>query len=333
MNTNTLVVITGPTAVGKTDLCVSIAKHFNCEIINADSRQFFKELSIGTAKPTKEEMDGVKHHFVDCFSISKEYNANHFEQDVLALLPELFEKNNIVILTGGSGMYMDAVCNGFDSELPSSDEELRDELEQIYHKYGIEILQEKLRQLDPVFYQEVDLSNINRLYRAIEVCILAKTPYSSLRKGIHQKRPFNVIKIGLNRDRDELFDRINRRVDNMMNDGLLYEVESVIKDREHNALKTVGYRELFEYIDGNCELEFAIEKIKTNTRRYAKRQLVWLNRTNDYKWFNPTNKQEIISFISNSIDHGNSSNCPRKNNSNCKLYYRNWINNSFCFKQ
>jgi tRNA dimethylallyltransferase len=293
----TLVVITGPTAVGKTKLCVEIAQHFKCDIISADSRQFFKELSIGTAKPTPEEMQNVIHHFVDSNSITERYNVNDFEQDVLQLLPQLFKQNPFVILTGGSGLYIDAICDGFDNDLPQGDEAIRIELEELYNKYGIEILQEKLKQLDPIFHQEIDLSNLKRLYRAIEVCLLSGKSYSELRQGIKQKRPFNIIKIALNRDKEELYNRINLRVDLMLKDGLLEEVKQVDEYRNVNALKTVGYRELFDFLDKKTTLEEAIDKIKVNTRRYAKKQLAWFNRNNDYNWFHPNEKELIINYI------------------------------------
>lgn len=293
----TLVVITGPTAVGKTNLCVELAQHFNTEIINADSRQFYKELSIGTAKPTKEEMKNVPHHLVNSHSINQTYNATNFEQDVLALLNNLFKTHSIVILTGGSGLYIDAVCNGFDENIPEGNEQLRTELEQLYNKYGIEILREKLKQLDPDFYQEIDLKNINRLYRAIEVCLLSNSSYKQLRQGIKQNRPFNIIKIALNRDKEELYNRINQRVDLMIQNGLIDEVKQVLPYRTHNALKTVGYTELFDYLDEKLSLPEAIDKIKVNTRRYAKKQLAWFNKSNDYNWFHPNETEKIISFI------------------------------------
>lgn len=297
----TLVVITGPTAVGKTNLCVELAQHFNTEIINADSRQFFKELSIGTAKPTAEEMKNIPHHFVNSHSITETYNATNFEQDVLILLNQLFQKYSLIILTGGSGLYIDAVCNGFDENIPEGNEQLRNELETLYNKYGIELLQEKLKQLDPDFYQEIDLNNIKRLYRAIEVCMLSNGTYAELRQGIKQQRPFNIIKIALNRDKDELYSRINKRVDLMMQNGLLEEVKQVKKYRNHNALKTVGYTELFDYLAEKYTLAEAIEKIKVNTRRYAKKQLAWFNKSNDYKWFHPTEKEQMITFINKSV--------------------------------
>ena len=297
----TLVVITGPTAVGKTILCVDLAKHFETEIISADSRQFFKELSIGTAKPTSAEMQNVTHHFVDSHSIKQAYNATNFEHDVLGLLITLFKKHSIVILTGGSGLYIDAVCNGFDDNIPEGNEQIRTDLEQLYNKYGIELLQEKLKQLDPEYYNTIDLSNIKRLYRAIEVCMLSTTSFTNLRQGKKQIRPFNIIKIALNRDKEELYNRINLRVDIMMDAGLLDEAKQVFEYRNHNALKTVGYTELFNYLDGFYTLEDAVEKIKINTRRYAKKQISWFNKSNDYSWFHPDKKERIIEFIETSI--------------------------------
>lgn len=298
---NTLIVITGPTAVGKTNLCVELAQHFNSEIINADSRQFFKELSIGTAKPTPEEMKNIPHHFVNSHSITESYNATNYEQDVLTLLTELFKKYPLVILTGGSGLYIDAVCNGFDENIPEGNEQLRKELEELYQKYGIELLQEKLKQLDPEFYQEIDLNNIKRLYRAIEVCMLSSNSYKELRQGIKKPRSFNIIKIALNRDKEELYSRINQRVDMMMQNGLLEEVKQVSEYRNHNALKTVGYNELFDHLDGKCSLPEAIEKIKINSRRYAKKQISWFNKSNDYNWFHPNQTNKIINYINSVI--------------------------------
>lgn len=297
-----LVVITGPTAVGKTDLCVKIAQYFNTEIISADSRQFYKELAIGTAKPTSEEMQNIKHHFIDTHSIASDYNVNDFEKDALLLLDKLFLKYKIVILTGGSGLYIDALCDGFDEDLPGSDENIRIELEELHQKYGIQILQKKLKQLDPAFYKQIDLNNVKRLQRAIEVCMLTGQKYSTIRQGNKQRRPFKVLKIGLNKDRDELFERINKRVDIMMQGNLLDEVRSVINHKDKNALKTVGYTELFDYLDGKLTLEEATEKIKVNTRRYAKRQIGWFNKSGDYKWFNPNEIEAIKSYISLNIN-------------------------------
>jgi tRNA dimethylallyltransferase len=299
--TRTLVIITGPTAVGKTDLCVQLAQHFNTEIISADSRQFYKELAIGTAKPTLDEMKDVTHHFIDSHSISENYNVNKFEKDALVLLEKLFEKHQIVILTGGSGLYIDILCNGFDEEVPGSSPEIRKEINELHQKYGIEILQEKLKQLDPTFYAEVDLNNFNRLERAIEVCLLTGQKYSDIRKGNKQTRPFNILKIGLNRDRQELFDRINLRVDLMLDAGLEEEVKSVANFKDNNALKTVGYSEMFDYLEGELSLTEASEKIKVNSRRYAKRQIGWFNKDKDYKWFHPSQIEAIKNYISSEI--------------------------------
>tara|TARA_B100000809_G_scaffold30390_1_gene26371 strand:+ start:1495 stop:2409 length:915 start_codon:yes stop_codon:yes gene_type:complete len=297
----TLVIITGPTAVGKTVLCVKIAQHFNTEIISADSRQFYKELAIGTAKPTLEEMKDVTHHFIDSHFISENYNVNKFEKDALVILEKLFEKHQIVILTGGSGLYIDILCNGFDEEVPGSSPEIRKEINKLHQKYGIEILQEKLKQLDPTFYKEVDLNNFNRLERAIEVCLLTGQKYSDIRKGNKKTRPFNILKIGLNRDRQELFDRINLRVDLMIEAGLEAEVKSVVNFKNNNALKTVGYSEMFDYLDGELSLTDATEKIKVNSRRYAKRQIGWFNKDKNYNWFHPSQIEEIKTYISSKI--------------------------------
>jgi len=297
-----LVVIAGPTAVGKTQLCVQVAQHFNTEIISADSRQFYKELAIGTAKPTFQEMQNVKHHFVNFLSIQQNYNVNEFEKEALVVINKLFKQHQIVILTGGSGLFIDALCDGFDDDLPGADEQLRAELETLYQKYGIEILQKKLNQLDPKFYQKIDLNNIKRLTRAIEVCMITGKPYSELRKGTKQNRPFNLLKIALNRNREELFERINLRVEKMIQEGLLNEVKSVLVDKDKNALKTVGYSELFDFLEDKCTFEQAITNIKINTRRYAKKQINWFSKDTDYQWFHPDEINEIINLITITIN-------------------------------
>lgn len=299
MNQKTLIVITGPTAVGKTTICVEIAQLFKTEIISADSRQFYKELAIGTAKPTTKEMDGVPHHFVDSHSITEVFNVNDFEISALKKLETLFKKHDNVILTGGSGLFIDILCHGFDEGIPTSNSAIREEIETLHNKYGLEILQEKLKQLDPIFHQKIDLNNYKRLERAIEICLLTGKTNSELRQGIKQKRPFNILKIGLQRDRTELFDRINQRVDIMMNNGLLEEVKSVVNYQNHNALKTVGYTELFSFLNNELSLNEAIEKIKVNSRRYAKRQIAWFTKSGDYTWFHPTDKNAIVTFIKN----------------------------------
>ena len=299
-NKPTLVIITGPTAVGKTELCVKIAQHFNTEIISADSRQFYKELAIGTAKPSSEEMDGVKHHFIDSHSIEENYDVNKFEKDALSILDKLFKKHQFVILTGGSGLYIDILCNGFDDAVPGSNKEIRVKIKELYQKYGIEILQEKLKQLDLNYYKTVDLNNYNRLERAIEVCLLTGNKFSDIRQGNKQERPFNILKIGLTRDRQELFDRINLRVDLMLENGLMDEVKSVIKHKENNALRTVGYTEIFDYLEHKISLQEATQKIKVNTRRYAKRQIGWFNKSGEYQWFHPNDIDAIKKTISSS---------------------------------
>lgn len=296
-NKPTLVVITGPTAVGKTALCVKVAKHLKTEILSADSRQFYKELAIGTAKPSVEEMDGIPHHFIDSHSITEDFNVNDFEKEALTILAQLFQTQQYVILTGGSALYIDILCNGFDEEVPGSSPEIRVQINDLYLKYGLEILQEKLKQLDPEFYKEIDLSNYKRLERAIEVCLLTGKKYSEIRKGTKQERSFNILKIGLERERTELFDRINQRVDIMMQQGLVEEAKSVLEFKNVNALKTVGYSELFDYFEGNCTLAEATEKIKVNSRKYAKRQMAWFNKNIEYTNFHPNNIQEIINFI------------------------------------
>jgi tRNA dimethylallyltransferase len=297
----TLIVIIGPTAVGKTATSIRLAQKLNAEILSADSRQFFKEISIGTAKPTPEEQAAVKHHFIDNRSIREDYNASDFEKEVLSFLSDYFEKKKTAILCGGSGMYIDAVCKGFDTEVPTSDPSIRAKLNENFENGGIESLQEQLKKLDPEFYQEIDLNNSKRLLRAIEVCLISDKKYSEIRKGKVAERPFNQLKIGLNIERSNLYDRINQRVDIMIEEGLIEEARSVFQYRNHNALKTVGYRELFNYFDKKCSLEEAIEKIKVNSRRYAKRQLTWFKRDDSIKWFAPSQDEEILQYIRNNL--------------------------------
>ncbi len=292
-----LIVIVGPTAIGKTILGIQLAKHFNTEIISADSRQFYKELAIGTAKPTAVEMDGIPHHFINSHSISDNYNVSDFEKDALSKLTKLFIKKDKVIVVGGSGMYVDALCYGMDEGIPDPDEAIRAALQAILDREGLLPLQEQLKELDPEFYEQIDLQNTNRLMRAIEVCLITRQSYSSLRKGIAKERPFNIIRIGLSMERADLYERINKRVDLMVSAGLIAEANEVLPYRNHNALKTVGYRELFSYFDGEIGLDDAIEKIKVNSRRYAKRQLTWFKKDKNIQWFIPEQLQEIINFI------------------------------------
>ena len=291
-----LIVISGPTAVGKTDTGVELAKVFNTEIISADSRQFYKELRIGTAAPTQDEMQGIKHHFIGNLSIHDYYNVSKFENEVLESLKQLFKKNKYAILLGGSGLYINAVCEGID-ELPDADVSLREKLNFEFNRNGIEYLRDKLKQLDPEFFAIVDKSNHKRLMRAIEVCITTGKTYSSLRLNEVKQRDFDIIKIGLNRDRQELFDRINNRVDIMIKNGLEGEARNLFPFRELNALKTVGYKELFEHFENKISLEQAITNIKTNTRRYAKRQLTWFKNDDLIKWFHPDETEKIVQII------------------------------------
>ncbi|HOW30683.1 MAG TPA: tRNA (adenosine(37)-N6)-dimethylallyltransferase MiaA [Bacteroidales bacterium] len=293
---NTLIVIEGPTAVGKTAFAVALAKMLNTSVISADSRQFYKELKIGTAKPSVEEMEGVHHLLLGHLSIHDYYNVSRFEQEVLTLLPVLFAENQYVILAGGSGLYIDAVCNGID-DFPDPDPELRSYLKGLLRDEGIEKLQNLLFKHDPEYYRSVDLMNPVRLQRALEVVLSTGKPYSELRAGQPKVRDFNIVKIGLNLPREVLFARIARRVDKMMDDGLLEEVRSLLPFRHLTALNTVGYKELFDYLDGNITLPQAVENIKTNTRRYAKRQLTWLRRDPEVKWVEPDHVQELQAYL------------------------------------
>lgn len=301
---HTLVVIAGPTAIGKTALSIALAKHYSCPIISADSRQFFKEIHIGTAKPSIEEMQGVAHYFIGSHSIFDNYNVGKFEKEALEILGELFKKNDLVILVGGSGLYIDAICNGFD-ELPEADENVRKKINELMHKDGIQGLQQLLKQLDPVYFEQVDKQNPQRLSRALEVCLVSGKTYSGFRTETVKKRDFQSLKIGLTLPREVLYQRINNRVDQMMQDGLLNEVRHIQKHKHLNALQTVGYKELFDYLNtvGNADpsdtqqLSKAIELIKQNTRRFAKRQLTWFRRDEEMKWFEPHELTSILTYI------------------------------------
>ena len=295
-----LIVVTGPTAVGKTDVAIQVAQHFGCDIVSADSRQFYRELQIGTAAPTEEQLRAVKHHFVGHVSVHDSYDVSKYETESMELLSRLFEKNPVVVLTGGSGLYIQAVCSGMDN-LPDSEPEIRKELREKYENEGIEPLQVMLQQLDPEYYDQVDLANPNRLLRALEVCRGTGKPFSSFRKNLPVPRNFNIIKIGLDLPRAEIHNRINARVDQMMSDGLLEEARRFYPLRYLNALKTVGYKELFAYFDGDVSLEEAVENIKTNTRRYARRQITWFKKDKDFIWCEPS-ISEVIERI-NESDH------------------------------
>ncbi|MDA3881930.1 MAG: tRNA (adenosine(37)-N6)-dimethylallyltransferase MiaA [Bacteroidales bacterium] len=291
-----VIVVSGPTGVGKTNTAIQIARHFQAEIISADSRQFFKEIPIGTAAPTQEELQAVPHHFVGNLSITDYYNAYMFQKEVLEILPSLFKKNKYVVLCGGSGMYIDAVCNGID-DIPDIDPELRTSVITQYKNEGLESLRNTLKKLDPDYYAEVDLKNPARLMRAIEVCIQTGKPFSSIRKQAYAPRDFSCIHIALSLPREELYTRINARVENMMEQGLEEEARSVFPYKEHTALKTVGYKELFAYFNKEYSKDFAIEKIKQHSRHYAKRQISWLKRNNEYTWFHPEDYTEIFNHI------------------------------------
>lgn len=291
-----LVVIAGPTAVGKTDVAIKLAKEWKTEIISADSRQFYREMSIGTAKPDKQQLNEVKHHFIGQLSIHEYYNVSKFESEALERLNVLFKNHNLIFMVGGSGLYIDAVCNGID-DFPDPEPELRNFLKGVFQAEGIEKLQEMLSALDPEYFATVDINNPNRLIRALEVCHTTGKKFSDQRLNRHRKRDFNIIKIGLNMPRPELFSRIELRVDQMVENGLVQEVQSLLPYRHLNALNTVGYKEIFEYLDSEITLEQAIINIKTNTRRYAKRQLTWFNRTDEYKWFEPSQLNEITNYL------------------------------------
>jgi tRNA dimethylallyltransferase len=290
----TLIVITGPTAVGKTALTLELAQYFAIPVMNADSRQIFRELKIGTAAPTDEQLRQVKHYFVGTKSIDDYYNASMFEQEVLQLLEE--SPSAIHILSGGSMMYIDAVCNGID-DIPTIRDNIREEMKRRYREEGLDALCEDLKRMDPEHYEVVDRQNYRRVIHALEICYQTGRTYTSFRKQKKKQRPFHIVKIGLNREREELYQRINSRVDNMMEQGLLKEAEHFYNKRLRNALNTVGYKELFDYMDGRWSLEEAVERIKGNTRRYARKQLTWFKRDKDMRWFHHDEKQEILNYI------------------------------------
>ena len=292
----TLIVITGPTAVGKTALCLDVAKHFHIPIINADSRQIFRELKIGTATPTEAQMQQVHHDFVGILGLDDYYSASLFEQQVLELLGRQFLSSDYALMAGGSMMYIDAVCDGID-DIPTIDDQTRTTMKQRLADEGLEALCEELRQRDPEYYEIVDRQNPRRVVHALEICLMTGKTYTSFRKREKRQRPFNIIKIGLNRPREELYDRINRRVDQMMADGLLEEAKALYPKRHLNALNTVGYKELFDYIDGRWPLEEAVERIKGNTRRYARKQLTWFKKDESIRWFHPDETETIIKYI------------------------------------
>jgi tRNA dimethylallyltransferase len=297
---NTLIVLLGPTGVGKTELSIELAEHFNCEIISADSRQFFREMKIGTAVPSDRQMERVRHHFVRFLPVTGYYSSSLYERDVIDLLPQLFSLNNVVLMSGGSAMYIDAVCNGID-DIPDADPAIREKYNLKYREEGIESLRSVLKLLDPEHYSKVDLKNHKRIIRALEICETTGRPYSSFLKNLKREREFRIIRIGLERTRDELYGRINSRVDEMIRNGLEEEVSQLSEFRNLNALNCVGYKEFFQFFDGSVSREKAIDLIKRNSRRYAKRQMSWWNKEKDIKWFHPDNIREIISFIESGI--------------------------------
>lgn len=292
----TLIVLIGPTGIGKTDLSLNIAEHYNTEIISADSRQLYADLKIGTAAPTTEQLARVKHHFVGTLQLTDYYSAAQYEAEVMKKLDELFKKHSVIVLTGGSMMYVDAVCKGID-DIPTVDEETRKTLMQHYENVGLERLCAELKILDPEYYDIVDKKNPKRVIHALEICYMTGQTYTSFRTSQTKERPFNIIKVGLRREREELYARINKRVDIMMEDGLLEEAKSVYQYKDLNSLNTVGYKEMFKYLDGEWELPFAIEKIKQNSRIYSRKQVTWFKRDTDITWFHPDDTDNIMSFI------------------------------------
>jgi len=294
---NKLVVILGPTSVGKTEVSIRLAKTLSAEVLSADSRQFYKEMNIGTAKPSSDETRNVRHHFINNLSIQESYNAGHFEEDAINYLTKLFNTSEYAIMVGGSGLYVDAVCNGLD-DLPSN-QEMRDSLIERLETEGIKMIVNQLEELDPDFCETADLSNPRRVVRALEVCLVSGKPYSSFRTSPKKERDFNTIKIGLEIEREELYNRINKRVDIMIKSGLVEEAKKLHEQRGLNALETVGYTELFDHFEKKHTLEEAIELIKRNTRRYAKRQLTWFKKDIEVKWFHPKVFDKIVEHINN----------------------------------
>lgn len=302
--TKTLLVLIGPTGVGKTDLSLTLAKHFDSPIISSDSRQLYADLKIGTAAPTAQQLEAAVHHFVGTLQLTDYYSAAQYEAEVLKLLEQLFQTKDVVVMAGGSMMYIDAVCKGID-DIPTVDKETRELMMKRYETEGLETLCAELKLLDPEYYKIADIKNPKRVIHALEICYMTGKTYTSFRTSSTKQRPFRIIRIGLTRDRDELYERINRRVDIMMEDGLLDEVKSVYAYKHLNSLNTVGYKELINYLDGTWDMPFAIEKIKQNSRIYSRKQMTWFRRDKDIAWFNPDNQDEILEYIKKQLDSTN----------------------------
>ena len=299
----TLIAIVGPTAIGKTALAIALARHYNTEIISADSRQFYGEMEIGTAKPDAKELASAKHHFINSHSVTQLFSTGDFETEALKVIDSIFENHDLAIMVGGSGLYVNAVLNGLD-EMPEIDLEIRKKLNQQFENEGLEIIQNQLKYHDPEYFEKVDQNNPQRMIRGLEVFLSTGQKLSSMLSSTKKQRTFNIIKIGLNTDRAKLYDRINLRVDNMMEDGLLEEVKSLIDFRKYNALNTVGYSEIFDYLDEKVTLDNAVASIKQNTRRFAKRQLTWFRRDEEINWFEPDQTKEVIEKINAKLISG-----------------------------
>jgi len=299
---HTLIVLIGPTGVGKTELSLRLAEHFHTCIVSADSRQLYADLKIGTAAPTPEQLRRVRHHFVGTLKLTDYYSAAQYEADVLKLLETLFDEQDTVLLTGGSMMYVDAVCKGID-DIPTVDAETRQLMLHKYETEGLEQLCAELRLLDPEYYKIVDLKNPKRVIHALEICYMTGKTYTSFRTSPKKERPFRIVKIGLTRNREELYDRINRRVEQMMEDGLLEEARRVYPYRNLNSLNTVGYKEMFKYLDGEWTLPFAMEKIKQNSRIYSRKQMTWFKRDEEIRWFHPEQEAEILEYCRQAIQN------------------------------
>lgn len=296
----TLIVLIGPTGVGKTELSLRMAEHFHTHIISSDSRQLYADLKIGTAAPTAEQLQRVPHHFVGTLQLTDYYSAAQYESEVLAVLDDLFQQHKTVLLTGGSMMYVDAICKGID-DIPTVDAETRALMLQRYQEEGLERMCAELKLLDPEYYKIVDLKNPKRVIHALEICYMTGKTYTSFRTQQKKARPFRIVKIGLTRDRAELYERINRRVDLMIEEGLVEEAKAVYPYRHLNSLNTVGYKEIFKYLDGEWELPFAIEKIKQNSRIYSRKQMTWFKRDQEIQWFHPGQEEEILAHLHSKI--------------------------------